>query len=43
MFGFTDGNLPVGYMFAEDGAVVPDPDKVWALDELRELSELTSA
>ena len=38
MFGFEDGNLPVGYVFAEDGAIVRD-DIAWnVLDELRALA-----
>ena len=38
MFGFEDGNLPVGYVFADDGAVVRD-DAAWnVLDELRALA-----
>jgi hypothetical protein len=35
---FENGNLPVGYVFAEDGAVVRDADAWNVLDELRALA-----
>lgn len=38
MFGFVNGELPVGYVFADDGAIVRD-DVAWSvLDELRALA-----
>ena len=38
MFGFVNGELPAGYVFADDGAVVPDGDAIALLDELRALA-----
>lgn len=36
--GFVDGQLPLGYVFAEDGAVVLDERAEVCLTELHELS-----